>query len=31
MNNYFISLFFFRNYMFEQAKEMRVTLGEAQG
>jgi hypothetical protein len=31
MNNYFISLFFFRNYMFEQAKAMRATLGVAEG
>jgi hypothetical protein len=31
MNNYFISLLFFRNYMFEQAKEMRATLSTAQG
>ena len=30
MNNYFISKVFFRNYMFEQAKAMRVTLGEVQ-
>jgi len=29
MNNYFISLFFFRNYMFEQAKEMRAVLDES--
>ncbi|MAJ59141.1 MAG: hypothetical protein CBC48_03535 [bacterium TMED88] len=27
MNNYFISLLFFRDYMFEQAKDMRRTLG----
>jgi hypothetical protein len=27
MNNYFISLMFFRDYMFEQAKDMRATLG----
>jgi hypothetical protein len=27
MNNYFISLLFFRDYMFEQAKEMQATLG----
>jgi len=26
MNNYFLSLFFFRSYMFEQAKDMRATL-----
>ncbi len=31
MNNYFISLMFFRNYMFEQAKDMRSTLGDARG
>jgi hypothetical protein len=31
MNNYFISLFFFRNYMFEQAQEMRATLDEGRG
>jgi hypothetical protein len=31
MNNYFISLLFFRDYMFEQAVEMRATLGAAQG
>jgi hypothetical protein len=31
MNNYFISLMFFRNYMFEQAKDMRATLGSGQG
>jgi hypothetical protein len=31
MNNYFISLMFFRNYMFEQAKEMQETLSEVQG
>ena len=31
MNNYFISLLFFRNYMFEQAKDMRANLGRAQG
>jgi START domain len=31
MNNYFISLIFFRNYMFEQAKQMRETLHEGQG
>ena len=30
MNNYFISKVFFRNYMFEQAKTMRMTLGEVQ-
>ena len=30
MNNYFISKVFFRNYMFEQAKAMRATLGEVQ-
>jgi hypothetical protein len=29
MNNYVISLFFFRNYMFEQAKAMRDALHEA--
>jgi hypothetical protein len=28
MNNYFLSLAFFRNYMFDQAKEMRRSLGE---
>jgi hypothetical protein len=27
MNNYFISFLFFRDYMFEQAKDMRATLG----
>ena len=26
MNNYFISIFFFRDYMFEQAKDMRASL-----
>ena len=26
MNNYFLSLFFFRSYMFEQAKDMRASL-----
>ena len=26
MNNYFLSLYFFRNYMFGQAKDMRATL-----
>jgi hypothetical protein len=26
MNNYFLSLFFFRSYMFDQAKDMRATL-----
>ncbi len=31
MNNYFISLMFFRNYMFEQAQEMRETLSKARG
>ncbi len=31
MNNYFISLFFFRDYMFEQAKDMRDTLRKAGG
>lgn len=31
MNNYFISLFFFRNYMFEQAKDMRQALHDPQG
>jgi hypothetical protein len=31
MNNYFISLMFFRSYMFEQAKGMRETLHEAKG
>ena len=31
MNNYFISLWFFRSYMFEQAKEMRANLGVAKG
>ena len=31
MNNYFISLMFFRNYMFEQAKDMQATLGQARG
>lgn len=31
MNNYFISLLFFRNYMFEQAKDMRAELGGGQG
>ena len=31
MNNYFISLVFFRSYMFEQAVDMRATLGGAQG
>ena len=31
MNNYIISLVFFRNYMFEQAKAMRDTLAGAQG
>ena len=31
MNNYFISLMFFRNYMFEQAKDMQATLGKARG
>lgn len=31
MNNYFISLLFFRNYMFEQAKDMRASLGDARG
>ena len=29
MNNYFISLMFFRSYMFEQAKAMRETLHQA--
>jgi hypothetical protein len=29
MNNHFISLMFFRAYMFEQAKDMRATLGGA--
>jgi hypothetical protein len=29
MNNYFISLLFFRNYMFEQAKDMRAELGRS--
>jgi hypothetical protein len=27
MNNYFLSKFFFRTYMFDQAKDMRATLG----
>jgi hypothetical protein len=27
MNNYFLSLYFFRTYMFDQAKDMRSTLG----
>lgn len=31
MNNYFISLIYFRNYMFEQAKAMRETLHGAPG
>jgi len=31
MNNYFISLFFFRNYMFEQAKDMRQALHRPTG
>lgn len=31
MNNHFISLLFFRNYMFEQAKDMRAILGGVQG
>ena len=31
MNNYFLSLFFFRSYMFDQAKTMRATLGRAHG
>jgi hypothetical protein len=31
MNNYFISLFFFRSYMFEQAKAMRQTLHDVRG
>ena len=31
MNNYFISKFFFRNYMFEQAKDMRRTLHDPAG
>jgi len=30
MNNHFISLMFFRNFMFEQAKDMRSILGAAQ-
>jgi hypothetical protein len=30
-NNYFLSLFFFRSYMFEQAKTMRATLDAAHG
>jgi hypothetical protein len=29
MNNYVISFFFFRNYMFEQAQEMRAGLAAA--
>jgi hypothetical protein len=31
MNNYFISKYFFRNYMFEQAKAMRDALNEKRG
>ena len=31
MNNYFISLMFFRAYMFEQAKDLRARVGKAQG
>lgn len=31
MNNYFLSLFYFRNYMFEQAKALRQTLNDPQG
>jgi hypothetical protein len=31
MNNYFISLFFFRDYMFEQAQDMRDTLQNTRG
>jgi hypothetical protein len=31
MNNYFISLMFFRSYMFEQAQDMRATFSEEQG
>jgi hypothetical protein len=31
MNNYFISLLFFRNYMFDQAKDMRTALAAARG
>lgn len=31
MNNYFISKFFFRNYMFEQAKDMRAALHNPKG
>jgi hypothetical protein len=31
MNNYFLSLFFFRTYMFDQAKDMRSALGRSRG
>jgi len=31
MNNYFLSLVFFRSYMFDQAKTMRATLDRAHG
>jgi hypothetical protein len=31
MNNYFLSLVFFRSYMFDQAKTMRATLDHARG
>ena len=31
MNNYFLSLYFFRTYMFDQAKDMRSTLGRSRG
>jgi hypothetical protein len=31
MNNYFLSRFFFRTYMMDQAKDMRATLGRARG
>jgi hypothetical protein len=31
MNNYFLSIVFFRSYMFDQAKDMRATLARPQG
>jgi hypothetical protein len=31
MNNYFLSIYFFRTYMFDQARDMRNTLGRSRG
>jgi hypothetical protein len=31
MNNYFLSKYFFRTYMFDQAKDMRASLDKKRG